>query len=306
MQYIRGIEHYHGNDELAVTLGKFDGLHLGHQALIQCMKAEAGTELKTMVFAFDMSRFRKEGRLSAQQIMLNIERQTHLETQVDYLLECPFTEEIQHMKAEAFISDILVRKLHARVVVVGSDFRFGYQQKGDSELLKKHADEFGYKVRVIEKELYQGREISSTYIKEAIGVGDLKLANNLLGYYYSIEGEVIHGNKLGRTLGFPTMNIEPDTQKLLPPNGVYVCKVELDEACYYGIGNVGCKPTVSDENRIRLEVHLFGFSKEYYGKHIQVELLEFIRSECCFGSVDELKKQIGEDMLFAKKYVYNR
>lgn len=306
MQYIRGIEHYHGNDELAITLGKFDGLHLGHQALIQCMKTEASTKLKSMVFAFDMSRFRKEGRISARQIMLDCERQTHLKQQVDYLLECPFTEEIQHMKAETFISEILVERLHAKVVVVGSDFRFGYQQKGDSELLKMYADELGYKVRVIEKELYQGREISSTYIKEAIGIGDLKLANNLLGYHYSIEGEVIHGNKLGRTLGFPTMNIQPDTQKLLPPNGVYVCKVVIDDEGYYGIGNVGCKPTVSDEDRIQLEVHLFGFSKEYYGKRIQVELLEFIRSERCFGSVDGLKKQIGEDMVFAKKYVYNR
>ena len=192
MKYITGIESYSGQKRSAVTLGKFDGLHLGHQKLIDKIISYASDECESIVCAFDMHR---------DSLMTGRERREHLEPKVDWLIDQPFTKSLREMEAEEFID---------RILVVGTDFSFGYGKRGNAALLQKMADQYGYTVDVIEKERYLGTVISSTYIKDALAQGDVKLAERLLGYPYEMTGIVRHGKQLGRTLGFPTMNIEPE------------------------------------------------------------------------------------------------
>lgn len=294
MQYYTEISACHWPNKSAVTLGKFDSLHRGHQKLISRVREVAQKEnLKSVVFAFDMKK---------DTLLTNEERRIHLENQVDCMLECSFTKEIQEMPAECFIEDVLVQKLHAAYIVVGRDFRFGYQKKGDPQMLEHYAKIYGYAVEVIDKETYGGREISSTYIRETLQSGDIELANTLLGYAYHITGIVQHGKKLGRTLGFPTMNIHQKKRKIVPRFGVYACKVYLDGGMYNGIGNVGMKPTVTEKNEVLTEVFVFDYKGDAYGKKIAVEFYDFERPEMKFASVEELKEQVNADIAYGKNY----
>ena len=305
MQYIQHLEDYNEPLQSAVTLGKFDSLHKGHQKLLRKVCELSDSQVKSVVFAIDMRSFKERNHLPIEQLLLNKERKEHLEGIVDYLVECPLTTSFQQLSPEEFIETILVQTLHARYVVVGSDYRFGYQAKGNIETLKAYAKQFQYEVIVIEKETYKGREISSTYIKELLQQGDVHTVNALLGYAYTFQGEVIHGKKLGRTIGFPTMNIVPEHGKLIPARGVYWCQVEIDGMKQYGICNIGNNPTIATGQHIKLEVHAFELEEEVYGKQIKVSLLEFIRPEKKFNTIEELKEQITTDTAVAKKYIYN-
>lgn len=296
MQYIRGIENYNCPNHTAITLGKFDGLHRGHQKLIEQVKKYADGQIKSVVFAFDMIPFFREQGKQKCILMTGEEKSSRLENQVDYLIECPFVEQIHTMEAETFIEEILVKRFHAKYVVVGTDFRFGYQKKGDIYLLEKYQQKHGYKLIVIEKEMYEGREISSTFIKEEVRKGNMEKVRELLGYPYTITGVVKHGEQLGRKLGFPTMNVIPAKEKLLVPKGVYVSSVVLDDKEYSGISNVGCKPTVSDKKVELVETFLFDYAGDAYGKEIQVRLHKFIREERKFSSVESLKEQMCLDI----------
>lgn len=293
MQYITEINSYHDSKQTAVTLGKFESLHRGHQKLIDRIKMHAGNEIKSIVFAFDMDK---------DTLLTNEERRQRLEDQVDCLIECPFTKEIREIEAEDFIHNILVDKLHAVFIVVGTDFRFGHNKRGDAGMLQKYAAQYGYQVEVIEKEKYKGREISSTYISQLLKEGDARTADELLGYSYHISGTVEYGKQLGRTLGFPTMNIAPPPHKSVPRFGVYACNVLIDGAWFHGIGNVGTKPTVSNEKKTLVEVFVFGYQGDAYGKAITVEFCAFERPETKFYTVDELKGQVDQDIQFGIEY----
>ena len=206
------------------------------------------------------------------------------------------------MEAEQFILQILAEKFHAAVVVVGEDFQFGHEKRGDVVMLEKYAAQCGYQLDVIKKEMYEGREISSTYVREALAEGNVTLANNLLGYLYGTEGVVEYGHQLGRTLGFPTMNITWDEHKIAPKFGVYACEIEIDGARYYGIGNVGIKPTVENEPHLLTEVYVFDYSGDTYGKYVKVWFHEFERPETKFASIDELKARVDKDILYGKNF----
>lgn len=303
MEYIRGLESYSDLGETAVTLGKFDGLHRGHQKLIrrvQNLKAEY--HLRSVVFAFDMLPLYERLGLPREGIMSNEERRKRLDGRVDVLVECPFTEEISGMEAETFIEEILCKLFHARCVVVGTDFRFGHNKRGDVQMLAKYASQYGYELFVEEKELYGAREISSTYIKEELRKGNMQTVRELLGYPYTVGGTVEYGKQLGRKLGFPTLNVHPAGEKLLPPNGVYIDSVKLDGIWYNGIGNVGVKPTVTDERRMLIESYLFDYEGNAYGKDVEIQLFEFRRPEQKFDSVESMKAQIDSDIAFGKEY----
>ncbi|WP_334104208.1 bifunctional riboflavin kinase/FAD synthetase [Muricomes intestini] len=295
MQYYTDINSYKGLERTAVTLGKFDSLHRGHQKLIQSIQRFAQEEhVKSVVFAFDINK---------DTLLTNQERRQHLETKVDCMIECPFTKDIREMKAEVFIEKILAEKLHVSYVVVGTDFHFGYKKRGDVKMLAEYAPQYNYQLKVLDKELFQNREISSTYVREALKEGNVELANFLLGYSYHMSGVVEHGKHLGRTLGFPTMNIVPaDRRKIIPRFGVYACRVWVDGKCFHGIGNVGVKPTVTDEMRPLLEVFAFEYKGNAYGKSITVEFCAFERPEEKFTSVEELKTRVDEDIMFGKEY----
>ncbi|MBU3840927.1 MAG: riboflavin biosynthesis protein RibF [Candidatus Ruminococcus intestinipullorum] len=296
MQFVTVLEEYQGEMDSAITLGKFDGLHKGHQKLIHRMQEiSKEKDLTSIVFAFDMNR---------ESLMTAEERCAYLEQTVDVLIFCPFSEEIQKMEAEEFISEILVKQLKVKSIVVGVDFRFGYEKRGDIHMLNCFAKKYGYSVEVLEKETYQEKEISSTYIKELLKKGDIELSKELLGYPYGCSGRVEHGKKLGRTLGFPTMNVPVQPNKIMPRFGVYACKIYLDDNWYCGVGNVGIKPTVSKENNTLLEVHVFGYTGDAYGKYVKVEFCKFIRPETKFHGVEELKLQVEKDIVSAKEFFH--
>ena len=293
MNYITGIENYHGTKKTAVTIGKFDGLHRGHQKLVDRIRGYASDECDSVLCAFDMHR---------DAIMTNRERREHLEGKIDWLIDCPFTEQLRNMEAEDFIRDILFGKLNAAHVVVGNDFVFGHEKRGSVAMLEKYAAEYGYTVDVVEKERYQDMIISSTYIRDALAQGDVQLAERLLGYPYELTGPVRHGKQLGRTLGFPTMNIEPEAQKILPRYGVYACRVKIDGKWYNGVGNAGVKPTVTDERRRLFEVYVYGYEGDAYGKEVTARFCGFERPEVKFGSVEELKEQVMKDMQYGSEF----
>lgn len=294
MQYYTDIYEYCETGKCAITLGKFDGLHRGHQKLIDKVQQRAEEkQIKSVVFAFDMGK---------QSLLTNAERRAHLETHVDCIIQCPFTKEIKEMEAEAFIQQILVTRLHACHIVVGADFCFGHGKRGDVEMLASFAKCGEFHLDVIEKERDNGKEISSTFVREALRQGNIEVANKFLGYPYHLSGLVEHGKKLGRTLGFPTLNIAPAAQKIVPKHGVYACRIKLEGNSYQGIGNVGTKPTVSKEMRVLTEVYVFDFEEEVYGKQVEIEFLFFLRPEMNFHSIAELKEQVDADILYGREY----
>ncbi len=289
MKYITGIQSYHGTKKTAVTMGKFDGLHRGHQKLVDKIREYASDDCESVLCAFDMHR---------DAIMTNRERREHLEGKIDWLIDCPFTKDLKNMEAEDFIRDILCGKLGAAHIAVGRDFVFGHDKRGSVKMLEAFAGEYGYTLDVMEKERYHDIVISSTYIRDALAQGDVELAEKLLGYPYELTGIVQHGQRLGRTLGFPTMNIEPEAQKIMPRYGVYACRVKIDGKWYNGVGNAGVKPTVTDERRRLLEVYVYGYEGDAYGKEVTARFCGFERPEVKFGSVDELKEQVMKDMQY--------
>ena len=195
--------------------------------------------------------------------------------------------------------------MKAKAVVVGPDCSFGYKGAGNVELLRTLGRKLGFRLYVIEKEKDHRRDISSTYVKEALEAGDMELVNDLLGYRYFISGEVLHGRRIGRTLGMPTTNLVPSTKKLLPPNGVYLSRTRIGEQAYYGVTNIGYKPTIGETFR-GVETYLFDFDGDLYGENIDVELWKFNRPEMKFDSVEHLKNQMQADIAFGKEYFFEK
>lgn len=303
MRYVKWLSHYTDSRESAVTFGKFDGLHLGHQKLIQkVQELKREKHVISLVCAFDMRPLWRANHLHKERLMTGRERIHHLDGEVDYLLECPFTEKFRNITAENFIKDVICNRFHAKYVVVGTDFHFGKDQGGDIHMLEEYSEKYGYELVVVEKERYYDQVISSTYIRDALKNGNLALTNYLLGYPFEINGRVERGRQLGRTLGFPTMNVAWPEYKIVPPRGVYISEITIDGIKYPGISNIGIRPTVARDNKVVLESFLFHFSEDAYGRKVKVELLEFTRPEQKFENVKEMKECVDKDILYAKKY----
>lgn len=305
MNYVTGTTRFQTEGPTAVSLGKFDGLHRGHQKLIGRVVSMKQQGMSPLIFTFEKNPTRMLSGLSGQNIMTNEERRRLLmRAGIEQLFECPFVPEISHMEPETFVREVLSGQLHAAFVAVGEDFRFGCQRRGDIRLLQALGETCGFQVEVIEKEKSHGRDISSTYVREALHEGNIPLANELLGYRYFVSGEVLHGRQIGRTLGLPTTNLLPSKEKLLPPNGVYLTRTMLEEEAYYGITNIGYKPTVGAETRKGVETFLFDYSGDLYGKFLTVEFLEYERPEQKFKSLEELKARILSDVHWGKSKIY--
>ena len=295
MKIIKGTTEFQIQEETAISLGKFDGFHQGHQLLVDRVLQKKREGLKSLIFTFDFG--------DRPVLLLPEERRRMLGKRgVDYLLECPFVESISHMEAEKFVREILVRRLHVRYLAVGTDFRFGYQRRGDYRLLERLSAECGYQVEVVEKACYQGEEISSSRIRRELEQGHMELVNQLLGYAYSVTGEVLHGRRIGRTLGMPTTNLLPSERKLLPPNGVYATRTVIDGELFEGITNIGYKPTVGGETRKGVETYLFDLDRDLYGEILTVRFYGYERAERKFASLDELKKRIEQDVFWGRTY----
>lgn len=280
----------------AVTLGKFDGVHRGHRKLIdRILEQKKETGAATVVLAFVSDR---------KTIYTKAERRDLLEHMgVDVLLECPLNSEIRHMKAEQFIRQVLVGSLQASCVVVGEDFRFGFERKGTPELLRSFGKKYGFQAEILPKEMDGDRKISSTYIREELNRGNMEKVSQLLGCDYFVSGMVEHGRGMGHREFFPTANLIPMPEKLLPPNGVYVTLSSFGQEIYPGITNVGYKPTIG-ENFVGVESYLFDCEKNLYGKNCTVEFKKFLRKEERFSSYEALKDQIRKDVERGKKYFF--
>ena len=302
MKYIQGVEEFRLNGPSAVTLGKFDGVHTGHQKLISIVKEKAQeNNVLSAAFTFDRIPLSICPQNFQHFITTNTERKRIMESLgLDVEVEYPFTEHLMNTEPKEFIKHIIIGKLNAKYVVVGTDYRFGRNRMGNVDLLIEKGPEYGFETIVVEKEKYQDREISSTYVREELKLGHMETANILLGRPYSVYGIVAKGNQFGRTLEIPTINLYPSESKLLPPNGVYASITELDGRKYYGVTNVGTKPTVSDGFTISVETNLFDFDKDIYGKTVNVSLMHFVRPEMKFESVEALQKQMKEDAKFAR------
>ncbi len=302
MQYITSSEFQIQNS--AVALGKFEGIHLGHQLLLNEIKKQKEKGLNSVVFTFDIPpKAVLHADMRYNQIYTKIERKRILEREgIDILVEHPFTKEFAALRPEEFIRNVLIREMDVKAVVVGSDFHFGKKRSGNVETLRAAAEAYGFQLIVINKVQQKSGDISSTRIRKLIEYGMMEEAAVLLGRNFSIYGEVIHGKALGRTINIPTANQKPDEKKLVPPNGVYFSLVHLDDKVYKGITNIGVKPTVEAVPEKGVETHIFDFSGDIYGKNIDVELLRFHRAEMRFDNVEELCAQMQHDILVARKY----
>ena len=303
MQYIQGIRDFSLDRPSAVTLGKFDGVHMGHQKLIEMIQEKAKQEnLLSVVFTFDKIPLRLCPQKNQHFITTNTERRMFLEKQgVDVEIEYPFTEDFMNMEPEAFIEEILIGRLHAKYVVVGTDYHFGKGRMGNAQMLLERGPEYGFETTIVEKERYQEREISSTYVREELRLGHMETVNVLLGRPYSIYGIVSKGKQLGRQLNLPTLNIYPRDRKLLPPNGVYASVTRLDGKEYFGVTNLGVRPTLDDSPLLSVETNLFDYNDDAYGHYIEVQLMHFLRQEMKFDSIETLKKQMESDASFARE-----
>lgn len=304
MRYLTKTLDFDSKGESVVTLGKFDGLHRGHMLLIRrVLEIGKAENLETVVFTFDVPPQAKVQHQMPHQLLTNEERRNRLEMLgLDCLVECPFVDEVMHMTPETFVKEILVKKLHARKVIVGTDFGFGYRRSGTAQMLKEYGPSLDFETEIIEKAEENGREISSTWAREELEKGNMEMVSHLLGYDYTIHGEIVHGHALGRTIGVPTINQIPPSEKLLPPFGVYVSEVKIEEKTYYGITNIGVKPTVQ-EKFTGVETNLFACQEDLYGKQAGVSLLKFLRPERKFASLEELKKQLEKDDAAGRAYV---
>ena len=302
MIYTTQVPHLEKEVRSSVTLGKFDGLHRGHQKLINLIRREQGEKNRSVIFTFDVSP-RSYILHSPPKYLLTYEERRELAENlgVDILAECPFTEALMHMEPEDFVKEYLAERLHARYLAVGPDFRFGYQRRGTPELLKELGRTYGFCTEIVEKEKYKGRDISSTFVREELEKGHIEEVNQLLGYTYFTKGEIVHGRQLGRTIGIPTANLIPPVIKKLPPNGVYITESLIQGKTYQGITNIGYKPTVK-ENFLGVETYLFFCNADLYGQEAEVRFYRYLRPEIKFSSLEELKCQMLKDIEEGKSY----
>lgn len=303
MEYCTGRTDFNTQENSAVTLGKFDGVHSGHMKLMRRILAHKKQGYKAVVFTFDTPPHSVLAHEKPQVLTTNRERRILLERiGIDYLVECPFVPEISQMEPEEFVKRILVDQLKAKYIVIGTDFRFGHNRRGDADMLASYAAEYGYQLEVVEKEIYADDVISSTRIRGVLENGDMEAASALLGGPYHVMGNVMHGKELGRQIGIPTVNLIPDDNKLLPPNGVYFSRTVTENETYYGVTNIGVNPTVETGVTRKVETHLFDYSGDLYNTWIDVELYYWERKERKFLSVEDLQTQMFHDIELSKKY----
>ena len=306
MQYIYGTTNIKLLKETIVILGNFDGIHIGHQELFQVAKNTAQTKgLKTVLFSFFPHPTWVLGNSPKQLLMSREEKRKKIEDLgIDIYVEYPFSMEFSQITAEAFITDILLKKLNGKAVVIGDKYFFGKNKEGNISYMHKLGGKYNFDVFVVKEIKEDNNTVSSTYIRDLILNGEINKASELLGHLYTVSGIVTKGKQLGRTLGFPTINIIPEQIKVLPPNGVYITKVWISGKVYNGISNVGYNPTVNGDIK-KVETYILDFCEDVYGKEASVGFVNYIRPEIKFASLDELEGQLRKDKAFALETITN-
>ena len=309
MKVYRSISEISLSNSSALTIGNFDGVHLGHQEILRyLLKKSAKLSLESLVLSFYPSPSSKlypdkfNGHIDS-----DVEKIEKLkELNVDKFLIMKFDENIRKMSADIFLSEIIIKKLNPSVIIVGYDHHFGYKREGDYDFLNKNKSKYGYELLKVNEKFLNEKKISSSIIRKMIADSNVKGAATLLGRPYQLNGKVIAGDGVGKSLGFPTANIEINSLKILPGRGVYFVKVINSNAQqFYGMCNIGTKPTFKKNKKIYCEVNIFNFNEKIYNSNLKIEFIDFIRLEKKFESISSLKKQLISDKNKCLEYSYN-
>ncbi len=299
MKIYRDINDFKNIDHPVVTIGTFDGVHIGHKKIIKRLIDIAKKEHGQTVIITFYPHPRTVLRLDEMDLkFINTQKEKikiFEKAGIDNLVIYPFTKEFSKMNADDFVKNILIDKIHTKKLVIGYDHRFGNQRKGNIKRLFELSHIYNFEVEEIPEQDIKNIAVSSTKIRKALRTKDIKQANVFLGYEYSLSGIVVHGNKIGRTIGYPTANIEVDDKnKLIPANGVYSVKVEWKGKLYKGMCNIGVRPTI-DHGKLTIEANIFDFDKDIYGDILTIYFVDYIRDERRFVDLDSLKNQLAYD-----------
>ena len=306
LKLFHSINDFQSTKKTILTLGTFDGVHIGHKKILEriTQNTENGKYESLVLTFFPHPRMVLQEK-SEIKLLNTISEKSKLleETGIENLVIHPFNESFSRLTAEEFVHSILVDQFHIQKIIIGHDHRFGRNRTANIDDLIAFGAEYGFEVEQISAQEIQDVSVSSTKIRKALDEGNIALANDYLGYPYFLSGEVVKGKQLGRTIGFPTANIHiEEDYKKIPKNGVYIVKTFIDNKEIFGMMNIGFNPTVNGEKQT-IEVNLFDFDADIYGQKLEISLLEYIREEQKFGSVDLLKEQLNRDKNTALNYV---
>lgn len=308
MKIINNTSNFSSETQTYVTIGTFDGVHYGHQKIIEKLVFEAKKAKKKSVLLTFFPHPRMVLQKDASLELINtIQERAHLleKTGLDYLIIHPFSKEFSRTTALEFVRNILVNQLNISKLIIGYDHHFGKNREGNITQLTEYSHLYDFIVEEIPAQDIDSVAISSTKIRRALHTGNLKTANDYLGYYFMLNGTVVNGKKLGGKIGYPTANIDvKETYKLIPKTGVYVVKSTILEKTIFGMMNIGNRPTV-DGNHQTIEVHFFDFNEDLYDQNLTIELIYFLRNEEKFESIDLLIGQLKKDEKTARDYIKN-
>lgn len=306
MEQLTTTAEFKGNTQSVITIGTFDGVHVGHRAIMQRLVAAAKEQglVSAVLTFFPHPRMVLQKNSDIKLINTLSEKKQLLEDiGLDYFVVEPFTHEFSRLSALEYVRDILVTQLKAKKIIIGYDHRFGRNRNADIQDLKKYGEQFGFEVEEISAQQLDEVSVSSTKIRKALAQGDIHTANTYLGYAFTIQGVVTKGKALGRTIGYPTANLHvPQTYKLIPKNGVYVVKALVNNTLTYGITSIGTNPTVGGTAK-SIETFFLDTSTDLYGKELQLQFLQHIREEATFKDLESLKQAIQKDEAFARDYI---
>jgi riboflavin kinase/FMN adenylyltransferase len=306
MEQLTTTADFKSNTQSVITIGTFDGVHVGHRAIMQRLVAAAKEQglVSAVLTFFPHPRMVLQKNSDIKLINTLSEKKQLLEDiGLDYFVVEPFTYEFSRLSALEYVRDILVTQLKAKKIIIGYDHRFGRNRNADIQDLKKYGEQFGFEVEEISAQQLDEVSVSSTKIRKALAQGDIQTANTYLGYAFTIEGVVTKGKALGRTIGYPTANLHvPQTYKLIPKNGVYVVKARVNNTLTYGITSIGTNPTVGGTTK-SIETFFLDTNTDLYGKELQLHFLQHIREEATFKDLESLKQAIQKDEIFARDYI---
>jgi riboflavin kinase/FMN adenylyltransferase len=308
MKRFNNINEFNCKKSTIITIGTFDGVHLGHQKILKKLNVEAENNgLESSVLTFFPHPRTVLNPDSTLKLINTIEERISLfkKSKIDNLIVHPFTKEFSELDSEDYVKNILVDQLKAKIVLIGYDHKFGKNRTADINNLKEYGIKYNFEVIEIKAEEINDIAISSTKIRNSIEEGDIQLTNSYLGYEFSFFGKVVKGNSIGKTLGFPTANIKIGTDlKLIPKNGVYLISTIINQKIIFGMMNIGIKPT-TNENTKSIEVNLFDFNQDLYDTNITIYIKQFLREEIKFDSLNELKLQIEKDKITCNSIINN-
>lgn len=289
---------------MVISLGMYDGVHRGHERIIYALKSIAEEKnYSSGIFSFWPHPRRIINPEYELKLLTNIEEKIEIleKKGLDFLFLQKFDKDFKNLDAEDFVEQILVKKINVRHVIIGKDHCFGKDRRGDFSLLEKLGKRWGFVVEKLELELFENDNISSTKIREVLQDGDIKIANQMLGYHYSVSGEVVHGKKIGRTIGFPTANILVDDMKLLPKKGAYIVEVWLKNQQYKGMLSIGTNPTVGGD-KLSVEVNILDFKGDIYGERLSLKFRDFLHEEIKFENMEKLIERLKQDKKITENF----